>query len=101
MTENSVPKGVWLKFSARTNAPYPYEIRWQVVNTGREAIQAGQLRGDFYMDDDGANSVPLGIHRICRHTLGRSLRHQERRLHCEIRKEIRSCPSLEHSGQRF
>ena len=52
-----MPKGVWLKFSARTNAPYPYEIRWQVVNTGREAIQAGQLRGDFYMDDDGANSV--------------------------------------------
>jgi hypothetical protein len=51
------PRRARLKFSARTNASYPYEIRWQVVNTGKEAAQAAQLRGDFYMDDDGANSV--------------------------------------------
>lgn len=51
LTDRSVPKRVWIKFTAKTNAPEPHSIRWQVVNTGQEAIQANQLRGDFYESD--------------------------------------------------
>lgn len=44
-----VPKNRWLRFEARTNVPGPYEVQWQVVNTGQEASSAGaqQLRGGF------------------------------------------------------
>lgn len=42
-----VPKFVWLRFEAATNVPEPYEVHWQVVNTGREASAMKQLRGDF------------------------------------------------------
>ncbi len=41
-------RNVWLRFAAKTEAPKPYLIRWQVVNTGQEALSAGQARGDFY-----------------------------------------------------
>lgn len=40
-------KGAALKFEAATNIPPPYEVYWQVVNTGNEATAAGQLRGGF------------------------------------------------------
>lgn len=50
--DKSVPKGVWLKFSAKTNVPEPHLIRWQVVNTGEEAIRDKQPRGDFYNAED-------------------------------------------------
>lgn len=40
-----------LRFEARTDIPHPYEVFWQVVNTGQEARNANQLRGGFY---DGA-----------------------------------------------
>ena len=52
LVDRSVPKDVWLKFTVKTNAPSPYEVRWQVVNTGKEAADAGQLRGDFYDSND-------------------------------------------------
>ena len=57
LTGRPVPKKVWLRFSASTNVPPPYDVRWQVVNTGREAAEAGQLRGDFYGSDKGINGV--------------------------------------------
>lgn len=57
LTSRPVPKNVWLRFSASTNVPAPYEVHWQVVNTGREATDAGQLRGDFYDSDRGRNGV--------------------------------------------
>jgi hypothetical protein len=41
-------KGLSLEYLAESNAPEPYSVEWQVVNTGREAAVAGQLRGDFY-----------------------------------------------------
>lgn len=49
LTKRPVPKGMGLTFVAKTNAPRPYEMRWQVVNTGAEAAAAGlrQLRGGF------------------------------------------------------
>lgn len=47
MTTRSVPKNVALRFQLKTNVPWPYEVRWQIVNTGREALAKNQLRGDF------------------------------------------------------
>ena len=41
----------------QTNAPQPYGVQWQVVNTGAEAIAAGQPRGDFYATDQGLNGT--------------------------------------------
>jgi hypothetical protein len=57
LTGRPVPKRVWLKFTVKTNALLPYDVRWQVVNTGREAIEARQLRGDFYDGDIPGNTV--------------------------------------------
>jgi hypothetical protein len=57
LTDSPVSKDLWLRFKAKTNAPSPYEVRWQVTNTGLEAIQAQQLRGDFYDSDNGVNGI--------------------------------------------
>lgn len=51
VTGRPVSKNVWLKFKINTNVPYPYEVKWQVTNTGKEAIEAAQLRGDFYPNE--------------------------------------------------
>lgn len=42
-----IRKGAKLNFYARTNVPAPYEVYWQVVNTGDEATQNRDLRGGF------------------------------------------------------
>lgn len=42
-----IKKGRSLKFTAKTNAVLPYDVYWQVVNTGEEAESANQLRGGF------------------------------------------------------
>jgi hypothetical protein len=57
LSDRPVPKGYAIRFEARTNLAMPYEIKWQVVNTGIEAARAGhdQLRGGFN-DGDG----PMG-----------------------------------------
>ncbi|GAA4444181.1 nucleotidyltransferase [Novipirellula rosea] len=47
LTSKPVPKGVALKFVASTNVRQPYEVRWQVVNTGAEARSVDGLRGGF------------------------------------------------------
>jgi hypothetical protein len=57
LTDRPVPKNAWIRFAVSTNLPQPYEVQWQVVNTGPEAIEAGQLRGDFYKSDNGTNGV--------------------------------------------
>ena len=49
--ENSTSKGVWIKFTVKTDAPEPFSVEWQIVNTGKEAFEAGQPRGDFYEAD--------------------------------------------------
>lgn len=51
LSNRPVPKNIWLRFAVSTDAPSPYTIKWQVVNTGKEAMEAGQLRGDFYDSD--------------------------------------------------
>lgn len=42
-----LPKRQDLRFLAATDAPKPFEVYWQVVNTGQEANQAKGLRGGF------------------------------------------------------
>lgn len=44
-------KYVDLKFEILTDNIRSYDIYWQVTNTGHEASNAGQLRGDFYDSD--------------------------------------------------
>jgi hypothetical protein len=53
LTDKPVSKKLWLRFKVKTNTPPPYEVRWQVTNTGAEATRVGQLRGDFYQSDNG------------------------------------------------
>lgn len=47
----AVPKNYSLKFEAQTNVPPPYNVYWQVVNTGSEARKAGAMRGKFEKTD--------------------------------------------------
>jgi hypothetical protein len=49
-----VPKHVWLRFEATTSVAQPYEVYWQVVNTGREAAARQQLRGAFKHNQCGS-----------------------------------------------
>jgi hypothetical protein len=42
-----VIRGSSLQFTAKTNVQRPFEIFWQVVNTGRDARLKKQLRGQF------------------------------------------------------
>jgi len=43
-----VPKGCDIYFTATTNVIKPYDVYWQVVNTGNEAEQKGGLRGKIF-----------------------------------------------------
>lgn len=43
-----LPKRCELLFSANTGVPKPFNVYWQVVNTGTEANEAGQLRGQIF-----------------------------------------------------
>ena len=42
-----VVRGSSLQFTAKTNVQQPFEVFWQVVNTGRDARLKQQLRGQF------------------------------------------------------
>jgi hypothetical protein len=46
-----IPKNQSLMFFAKTDIPAPYEVFWQVVNTGEQASSANCMRGGF---DTGA-----------------------------------------------
>jgi len=50
------PKYWSLRFEAKTDIRPPYEVYWQVVNTGQEARAANGLRGEFYECNVGNNS---------------------------------------------
>ncbi len=52
LSNRPVPKRVWLRFTVKTNVPEPYAVHWQVTNSGTEAMNANQLRGDFYLSED-------------------------------------------------
>lgn len=59
LSSRPVPKNRWLRFQATTNTPEPYEVHWQVVNTGSEAANAGgaQLRGGFEAGEGSCGRV--------------------------------------------
>lgn len=57
LADSPVPKDIWIKFKATTNAPPPYSIEWQVVNTGKDAINHQCPRGDFYDSEKDDVSV--------------------------------------------
>ena len=54
-----IQKKARLNFAATTTVPLPYDVYWQVVNTGREAADRNQLRGGF----DGNGSGRGGLER--------------------------------------
>lgn len=53
----SIPRKVWIKFKALTTAPKPHKIEWQIVNTGAEAVNAGQPRGEFEPSEEHEPNV--------------------------------------------
>lgn len=55
--DSSIPRKVWIKFKAVTNAPMPHKIEWQIVNTGAEAVNAGQPRGEFEPSEEKEPNV--------------------------------------------
>lgn len=57
LTDRPVPKNIDLRFQMTTNVPRPYDIHWQVVNTGHEAAVENGLRGGFYLSDNNNGTV--------------------------------------------
>lgn len=57
LSDRAVPKGVALRFSAKTDTPQPFVVKWQVTNTGQEASAAAQLRGGFNEGESAASTV--------------------------------------------
>jgi hypothetical protein len=57
LSPRPVPKDLWLRFEAETNVAPPYDVHWQVVNTGGEAHAAGDLRGGFYSGNGTYGSI--------------------------------------------
>lgn len=58
----TIKAGPRLKFTAKTNAKQPYEVYWQVVNTGGDAAIHNGLRGNFFramLSDHSTNPNPL------------------------------------------
>lgn len=58
LTNRPVGKELRLKFQVKTNTPPPYDVKWQVVNTGKEANDAQGLRGGFY-DSDSIDAIDV------------------------------------------
>lgn len=44
---DALPRGGSIRFEAVTDVPTPYNVFWQIVNTGAAAAEAGDLRGNF------------------------------------------------------
>ncbi|MBI2392845.1 MAG: hypothetical protein HYV09_24885 [Deltaproteobacteria bacterium] len=49
------------RFDATTNVPAPFQVRWQVVNTGAHAQEVGQLRGEFIEAKTNAGDPSSGL----------------------------------------
>jgi len=43
----ALDKHLYLRFFGETNVPVPYQVYWQVVNTGTDAVTKGCLRGQI------------------------------------------------------
>lgn len=88
----AVQKRKWIRFELLTDVPAPYDVKWQITNTGAEAIQANQLRGDFYEGGSHQGKVRwestlyAGTHWVQAHVVkAGSLVAQSKRYHVRIR----------------
>lgn len=52
-----LPKGADLRFTADTDVQKPYQVFWQVVNTGHEAAASRGLRGGFEEADTSRGTL--------------------------------------------
>lgn len=61
-----IPTWHEIDFTAKTNAPEPFNVWWQVVNTGEHAESENGLRGTFYRDGlkTTEHSLYTGMHWI-------------------------------------
>ncbi|HNO77603.1 MAG TPA: nucleotidyltransferase [Phycisphaerae bacterium] len=50
-----IAKDYSLLFKVKTNVPWPYDVHWQVVNTGEEARRRAQLRGTIFSGERERN----------------------------------------------
>ncbi|MET0751997.1 MAG: nucleotidyltransferase [Pyrinomonadaceae bacterium] len=48
VSKNPLLKGVDIQFTAHTNVKSPFDVYWQVVNTGQEALMKDDLRGNIF-----------------------------------------------------
>lgn len=46
--QTNVPKNSNISFTASTDVPKPFDVYWQVVNTGEQAKEQGGLRGGIF-----------------------------------------------------
>lgn len=57
-----VTDGTRFRFEASTNVPPPFEVRWQVVNTGAHALEEKGLRGCSFIEaKTDAGDPPTGV----------------------------------------
>lgn len=65
-TKTEIPKYHWLKYRAVTTYNKPYDVYWQVVNTGEHAERLFSLRGKIFKDDGSEEqwerSLYTGVH---------------------------------------
>jgi hypothetical protein len=54
---NPIPKNADLRFRATTDIAGPFEVYWQIVNTGEEAEKANCRRGTFELDSIHSGSL--------------------------------------------
>ena len=52
-----VLRGSDIRFQATTNVAPPYEVHWQVVNTGKAARDNSDLRGDIFKDKEPTSLI--------------------------------------------
>ncbi len=66
-SKSELPRFHWLKYKAATTYDKPYDIYWQVVNTGKSARQVeGGLRGEIRLgkNEQWERSLYTGVHWI-------------------------------------
>lgn len=57
LTSRPIGKNIHIKFIVFTNVPGSYEVKWQVVNSGPEAVNNNALRGDFIDGEPNARGI--------------------------------------------
>ncbi len=57
LTGRPTGKNLHIQFRVSTNTPGPFEIKWQVVNSGKEAQDDSCLRGDFISGEAKTPSI--------------------------------------------